>query len=117
MELVQRAIRLMVWTALGLIPAAGLVGGLRVSVGVAGGIAWILVNMWALSRLLQPLTSGVPRRAMAHLGWWVLKLPVLYGAAVILLVSPWSSAVGFVIGFSMWFLVVWLCALRGVRAS
>ena len=117
MELVQRAIHLMGWTALGLIPVAGLVGGFRVAIGLAGGIAWTLVNVWVLGRLLQPLTHGIHRRAMAHLGWWILKVPVLYGAAGILLVSSWSSAVGFIVGFSMWFLVVWLCALCGAEAS
>jgi len=72
----------------------------RTGLGVAAGVAWNLASFWCLARLLQAWLGPRPstRRAVA---WLLLKFPLLYGAAVLLLRSPSLSILGFGVGFTL----------------
>jgi len=112
MEFLRDAARLMGWSGAVLVPIVGLRVGWTHAVGLAGGIAWVLLNAWVMSRLIQEaFVSGRPRSRRA-LGFWLLKLPTLYAVAAVLLLSPWSSPVGFLAGFSWWFVTLLISALR-----
>ena len=91
--------------------AAGLFGW-RAGVGVAGGITWAVANVWVLAKLVTTMVGASKRPWWQGAWWWVLKLPVLYGIGAVLLVSSWSSPIGFLVGFSLWFVAVVACAVR-----
>ena len=106
------AVRWMGWSAVALVPAAGALAGWRAAAGLAGGMLWALANVWTLRRTLGPLATGARRHWWQHAGWWCLKVPVLYALGGLLLLSPWGSPIGFLAGFSWWFVVLCVGALR-----
>ena len=116
MEAIRRAARLLVWVAVFLIPVVASVYGGRAAVGVAGGMLWALANIWVLGRLIKG-SLDVPRLPRwRHAVLWVVKIPLLYLLGALLLLSPWSSPVGFLAGFSLWFVMLVIGALRGETA-
>ena len=113
MDPIRSATRLMGYTGLVLVPLAAWVGGWRAAIGLASGMGWALANVWVMAHLVtgslgQPRTSRW-RQAV----WWVVKLPLLYVLGGWLLLAPWSSPVGFLVGFSVWFVMLVVGALRG----
>ena len=90
--------------------------GWRIAVGLAGGILWALANIWVIGMLVKPLGSPQPRPWWKTAGFIVLKVPVLYAVGAVLLISPWSSPLGVLAGFSLWFVTLCLSALRGAAA-
>ena len=77
-----------------------------ISVGILGGGAWNLANLWCFARALPVWLGSSPSRRRA-VGWLLVKFPLLYAAAIGLLLIPSVSPVGFAIGF----LVVMLTAI------
>jgi len=107
MGFVRAANRLALVTGLLLAPLAAVVWGGRAAVGLLAGLAWTLANM----RLIAALSTFTLRRRLGRNRWkaaalWIVKLPVLYGLGALCLLSPWSSPVGFLAGFSLWFVAL-----------
>lgn len=116
MEFLHDTMRLMGWTALIGLPAAAWLGSLRLAMGLAAGMGWAMANAWVMGRLIGQLMSDTRPRRVTRVAWWMLKLPVLYGVAGVLIVSPWSSAIGFVMGFSLWPVLLVVSVLRRAGA-
>ena len=114
MEFLHRTTRLMGWAGAFLVPAVSSVWGWRVGLGVVSGMGWAWANAWALTRLVS--ASFQPQHRWRQLALWVIKLPVLYLLGAWLLVSPWSSPLGFLVGFSLWFVMLVVSAARGLPA-
>ena len=112
MEFVRHTVRLMGWAGLLLVPAALLVFGPHVAIGLAGGIVWALANVWVLASLMRGVVEAQQRLWWQQVGLWTLKLPVLYAVGACFLVSPWSSSLGFLVGFSLWFALLMVSAIR-----
>lgn len=116
MQLLAQALRLTGALSLVLLPmVAGLVGW-RAAIGLASGMLWALANVWVIRLLVAPLGSSHGRRWWKTAGLFVLKVPVLYTLGAFLLLSPWSSPVGFLIGFTLWFAALGLSAVRSAAA-
>lgn len=105
------------WSSLVLVPSVALGCGPRTAVGFSGGLLWSLANVWVMMGLTKPLAS--PRRipAWKTAGLWLVKGPVLYAIGAILIVSPWSSAIAFLAGFSWWFVLLVVSAIRVAAGS
>ncbi|MBI4341616.1 MAG: hypothetical protein HY598_04980 [Candidatus Omnitrophica bacterium] len=116
MVFVTETVHAMTWASLIMVPVAWLLGGPKAAIGVAGGMLWSLANVGALA-LLARIMMGTPRLSWpAHLGLWIVKIPLLYILGGVLAVSPWSSPVGFLVGFSLWFVLLMIIAARRVAA-
>ena len=114
MEFLHRTARLMGWTGALLIPLVASVWGWRATVGVVSGMGWAWANAWALTWLVN--ASFQPQRRWRHIALWVIKLPLLYLIGAWFLVSPWSSPLGFLVGFSLWFMLLVVSALQRTAA-
>jgi len=89
--------------------ATAWVQGSALIAGVLAGAAWNLASLWCLSRMLAAWLG--PRRSSRRaLGWLLVKFPLLYVLAFVMLRSGSVSLVGFGIGFT----VVLSLALLGV---
>ena len=117
MDIIRQTIRFFGWTALVLGLLTAVLFGMRAVVGLESGMAWALANVWALKRLIGGTVSASKVGFWTCAALWIVKFPVLYGLGAVLLVSSWSSSVGFLVGFSAWFLLLWINALRHVRSS
>lgn len=102
----------MTWCAAALVPAAWLLFGWRAAVGLGAGMAWSLANTWTLARLVYGSAGPQRLSRWRQVAWWIVKLPLLYGVLLVAVISPWSSAVGFLVGFSLWFFLLVADALR-----
>ncbi|MBI2105075.1 MAG: hypothetical protein HYT90_05840 [Candidatus Omnitrophica bacterium] len=116
MEFLRRTVRLIAWSSLFLVPGTAAVWGPRAAVGVAGGMSWAVANAWALSGLVHASLGEARSPWWARAGLWILKVPLLYAVGAVLAVSPWSSPVGFLAGFSLWFVGLVASALREAAA-
>ena len=105
-------VRRMGWVSLVALPGAWCCFGFHSMVGVGSGILWACANATITAKLIAVGFNG------SHLPWWlsvalwVLKLPVLYGFLVLCVISPWGSPIGFLVGFSLWFVVLMASAIR-----
>jgi hypothetical protein len=113
MEFLRRALRLAAWSSLMLVPGVAIVFGWHAAVGVASGLLWALANMWVMGRLVKTSFSAQRLRGWESVSLWILKLPFLYAVGAVLLLSPWGSPLGFLVGFSLWFVCLFVSALRG----
>jgi hypothetical protein len=68
--------------------------------GLAAGAAWNLASLWLLTRLLGAWLGPRPSTRRA-IGWLLLKFPLLYLGAFVLLRHPSISVIGFGIGFTL----------------
>jgi hypothetical protein len=59
--------------------------------------AWGAANFWLLGRTLMSL-AGAEARPLAGVAWVLIKLPVLFGGAAALVMSPVFSASALLIG-------------------
>ena len=116
MDCLRETTRFMKWAACLGVPGVTALWGFRVATGLAIGVLWGLVNFWVIGKLMEPLTMTDRPGLLSRAWWWVVKLPVLYGVGVVCLLSPWSSPVGFLVGFSMWWVVLWANAFRQTSA-
>jgi len=82
----------------GLAASMSLWWGPSVSLGVLAGGLWNLVNLWCLARTLRVWFASTPPRRRV-VAWFVVKFPLLYLAAVGVLMIPGLSVVGFGVGF------------------
>lgn len=110
MEFLRRATRLMGWLGLILVPLAASVCGLRAAAGLLGGMVWAWANAWALTWLVD--ASVHAQRRWKRITLWIVKLPLLYLVGAACLLGPWSSPLGFLVGFSMWFVMLIVSALQ-----
>jgi len=70
------------------------------AISVLAGGAWTVANLWCLTRLLLAWVG--PRASRRRVvGWLLIKFPLLYAVAFLLLRLPESSALGFGIGFTL----------------
>lgn len=112
MELLIRQSRRIGWVSLVVLPGMCLCFGVRSMIGVGSGILWALANAVVTARLIAAGFGG------SHLPWWrnavlwAVKVPALYGLVVLCVISPWSSPVGFLVGFSLWFVVLVASAIQ-----
>jgi len=85
--------------------------------GVLAGGAWNLASLACLSRLVSAWLRETPS-AWRVTGWLLLKFPLLYILAFVVLRAPGMSLGGFGIGFSLVLAVVasWL-AVAARRAA
>ena len=97
-----------------LIPSVALVWGWRATVGVVSGMVWAWANAWALTWLVH--ASVHTQRRWKQVALWIVKLPLLYLVGAFFLLSPWSSSLGFLVGFSLWFVMLVVSALHGTAA-
>lgn len=82
------------------------------AVGLASGMLWALANAWALSQLVHVSLNGRRISWQTRVLWWIVKIPGLYALGASALLCPWSSPVGFLIGFSLWFVALIVGALQ-----
>lgn len=73
--------------------------GSGVLAGCLAGAGWNLASLWCLVRLLGAWLGPQPSRRRA-LGWAVMKFPLLYGLAILILRAPSVSLTGFGAGFT-----------------
>ncbi len=91
-----------------------LMGHWRLTVGIVAGILWNVASLWCLTRMLGAWLGPQPSRRRA-IGWLLIKFPLLYLGAYVLLrhaVSPIGFSIGFslaLIGALAWFVA---CAQR-----
>ena len=105
------------WAGLVVVPATGLAFGVRAAAGVACGMLWAVGNVWLLNAAVSS-TFGHPRAHwLTRAGLWVLKVPIWYAVGGVFVVSPWSSPVGFLVGFSLWLGLITLNAVRQATLS
>ena len=116
MAYLRRTAQLMGWSGPPLVLVVASWWGLRAAVGVAGGMLWALANAFALTWLVKETLGTQHPRRWKRIALWIVKLPVLYLVGAFLLLNPWSSPLGVVVGFSWWFVVLVAGALRGVTA-
>lgn len=83
--------------------------GARAALGVFAGGVWNLANLWCLTRLLGGWLSSQRSKRLV-VGWLLVKFPLLYAAAFLMLRHPAVSMIGFGIGFSV-VLVTAVCIL------
>ena len=84
------------------------------TLGVAAGLLWNVVNLWCLAYLLRLwIGEGASKRQVAM--WAVVKFPLLYAAAFVLLRHPAVSVVGFGLGFTVVLLLAGLWTLLSAR--
>ena len=116
MQILSHAVRRIGVLSLVLLPMAVWLVGWRAAIGLASGMLWAFANAWVLRRLVRFSLSSqrVPRGRQVLL--WAVKFPVLYGVGAILLLSPWSSPIGFLVGFSLWFVLLVIGAVREATA-
>ena len=79
--------------------------------GIFIGMLWGCANLWLIRQfIVNYITPG--DRNLGKLSLLaVVKFPVLYAAAFLILKLGWFSVVSFVIGFSLIFIVITLKAL------
>lgn len=97
------------------LPMAFAYGGVPGVLGLTGGVGWALANYWVWQGLSSAWLRG-ERRASRWGAWFLLKVPLLYLLAGILIVHPASSPVGFLVGATCWFAAIWLAAVRTALA-
>jgi|GEM_PF-1668780 len=107
------------------VPSALVAGrwGLPSALGVLAGGAWNLASLWCLTQLLStwlaesPSGFGtsspartVPARSgpinLKAIGWLLVKFPLLYALAFLVINTQWISIIGFGAGFSLVLLVI-----------
>ncbi len=99
-----------------LVVSLGWIFGWRTAVGVASGVCWSLANLWATTGLVQTSLQQTQRaRLWKRTTLWMLKLPLLYSLGAYCIISRWSSPVGFLVGFSLWPILLCMSALRTAR--
>lgn len=79
--------------------------------GIFIGMLWGCANLWFIRQFIVGyITPG--ERQLGKLSLLaIIKFPVLYAAAFLILKPGWFSVVSFVIGFSLIFVVILLKAL------
>ncbi len=95
--------------------AAGSWGGRSLACGLLAGGLWNLASLWCLSRLLSAWVAPQRSKRLA-ITWLVVKFPLLYGAAVVLLRHPalsLSARQAGPIGFGLGVTVVLVVAVGG----
>ena len=117
MAYLRETVRLASWLSVPLLSLIMGAFGARAAVGLAAGMLWAMANVWVIGRLIR-VSMGTERpQWRSVIGWWALKVPVLYVLGGVLLLSPWSSPVGFLAGFSFWFVALVVSALRRLRTA
>ncbi len=107
----SKSLKQIVSAAVGLSAVSSLISlywGTYTALGVLAGCVWNTIN---LILLVQGLNTWfdmndrrmdyVPRGRFYKIGLFLAKFPVLYGCAILLLMSPDISKVGFGIGFTI----------------
>lgn len=119
----EQWLRTLTWSAAAAVLASAAFAGmwgLPSALGVVAGGVWNLTSLWCLVHLLNawlvplPVASAeggsAPRRRpwwrRQGVGWLLVKFPLLYAIAVIVLRVPAVSIVGFGIGFTVVLLVM-----------
>lgn len=91
------------WVGLVATALTALIGrswGLSMALGIAAGGLWNVANLWCLAKALHAWLQETPTTRRTVL-WVLVKFPLLYGAAIALLLKPTISPIGFAIGFSV----------------
>jgi len=83
----------------------------RFGLGLFIGTAWGIANFHFLSELIVAVITPGERNVRRVALWALLKFPVLYGAAYLILTYGKISVLSFLIGFLLLFAVVVLKAL------
>jgi len=102
MDFLSRAVRLTLLISLIAIPVFASVFGIRVAIGFLTGALWSLANLWALTALITRSFGFSRKPRWQKIVFAMVKFPLLYALGCWLLLSPWSSPVGFLVGFSLW---------------
>lgn len=91
-------------------------GNVHFFTGLLCGAVWNLANLWCLHRALTVWLSGTAptRRTVA---WFLLKFPLLYAAAIFLLMRPGVSPVGFGVGFTATLIAATVLVLMTARTG
>lgn len=77
-----------------------IISGWDAAVGILIGGLWNLLSLWALSQLLNAWLG--PRSSNRRVaGWLLVKFPLLYVLAFVLMRMSLVSIIGFGIGFSI----------------
>lgn len=87
--------------------------GAPLAIGMLVGGAWHLASLWCLASLLAAWL-GPQRSQRTVLGWLLVKFPLLYGAAILLLRHPSMSIAGFALGFTVVLVAVIAGVARGL---
>ena len=67
--------------------------------GITAGVAWNLLSLWSLAQLLKAWLGPTPSRPRV-IGWLLVKIPLLYALAFVLVSHPSISPLGFGLGFT-----------------
>jgi len=102
MDFLYRAVRLTLLISLVVIPVSAPVVGVRFAIGFLAGALWSLANLWALKALITRSFGFSRKPRWQKITLAVVKFPLLYAVGCWLLLSSWSSPVGFLVGFSLW---------------
>lgn len=90
--------------------------GTRVALGILSGGLWSLVNLWCLSHgLLEYLAQGRQHSRWRMAIWLIVKFPLLYLAAIILLGMGKVSAGAFGVGFTLVLMILAIVSIAQAR--
>ncbi len=70
------------------------------ALGVAAGGLWNAASLWCLTKMLASWLGPSPSKRRA-IGWLLVKFPLLYGGAILVLRARTVSLIGFGIGFTI----------------
>lgn len=92
--------------------------GSSMAMGVLAGGVWNIASLWCLANLLNAWLGRAPSQRRA-IGWLLVKFPLLYALAFLVMKLPSASLIGFGIGFSITLaaMLVTLWRLAPLRAS
>jgi hypothetical protein len=83
------------------------------ALGIAAGGLWSLANLWCLARMLAAWLGARARRRAV--GWLLVKLILLYPAALALLSADPRLSPGFGLGFGIALVVIVAGVARAAR--
>lgn len=117
MEFLRRAARLTLLISLILIPLSAYVISVRFALGLLAGTVWSLANLWTVKALVARTVGSRRTPRWQRVGLFAVKFPLLYGLGGWLVLSSWSSPVGFLVGFSLWQVcLVWCAGAQAVSS-
>lgn len=117
MDFLSQAVRLTLLIGVVAVPVSVSVVGTRFAIGFLAGALWSLANLWALKALITRSFGFSRKPRWQKIVFAIVKFPLLYAVGGWLLLSSWSSPVGFLVGFSLWQVcLVMSAATRAVYA-
>ena len=91
--------------------------GLDIGLGILYGGIFGIVNTWLIACLTRAVLDPQKRNPLHASTAFLLKFPVVYGMLVLGFARHWINLVGFVIGFQIFFLSLFIWAILTYRTA